>query len=83
MIKAIPLLFIAIVMTLASEVSADELQFTVRPILTLDIATKVADACEARQIRDKRPPVSITIFDRGANLVLFHHISGRRADYHW
>lgn len=43
-----------------------------RPLLTLEMAVRMADACEARQRRagDWRP-VNIAIVDRGADLVLF------------
>ncbi len=41
------------------------------PIMTLEIAKKMADACEAKAIAEGWRPVNIAIFDEGANLKLF------------
>ena len=46
-----------------------------RPVLTLATAQRMAKACEARQLSQKRPPVSIAIYDQGANLLLFHRMT--------
>ena len=46
------------------------------PILTLEIAHKIAQACETRQIKNSKPPVNIAVFDQGANLILFHRMTG-------
>ena len=45
------------------------------PILTLEIAQKIAHACETRQVKNNKPPVNIAIFDQGANLILFHRMT--------
>lgn len=42
-----------------------------KPILTLDIAKAMADACEAMAVAEGWRPVNIAIFDDGANLKLF------------
>lgn len=42
-----------------------------RPLLTLDMAKKMASACEAMQKEQKFPKINIAIVDRGADLVLF------------
>ncbi|MCP4381650.1 MAG: heme-binding protein [Hyphomicrobiales bacterium] len=42
-----------------------------RPFLTLDMAKKMADACEAYQAANDLPKFNIAIVDRGADLVLF------------
>ena len=47
-----------------------------KPELTLEIAQHMAQACQARQIRDKKTPVSIAIYDRGARLILFYRMTG-------
>ena len=43
----------------------------VRPLMTLDLAKKMADACEAAQASAGWPKVNIAVVDRGADLVLF------------
>jgi glc operon protein GlcG len=43
----------------------------VRPLMTLDMAKKMADACEAAQAAAGWPKVNVAIVDRGADLVLF------------
>ncbi len=42
-----------------------------KPILTLDMAKKIADACEAKAIAEGWRPVNIAVFDDGGNLKLF------------
>jgi uncharacterized protein GlcG (DUF336 family) len=42
-----------------------------KPILTLDMAKAMADACEALAISEGWRPVNIAIFDDGGNLKLF------------
>ena len=69
-------LIISVVISLPTGLLAAESVLTVRPILTLDIAKRIAAACEARQIKERRPPVTIAIFDQGANMVLFHRMAG-------
>ena len=43
----------------------------VRPFMTLDMAKKMADACEAYQEEQNLPKFNIAVVDRGADLVLF------------
>jgi glc operon protein GlcG len=43
----------------------------VRPFMTLDMAKKMADACEAYQEEHNLPKLNIAVVDRGADLVLF------------
>ena len=43
----------------------------VRPLMTLDMAKKMADACEAEQAKQSWPKLNIAVVDRGADLVLF------------
>ncbi len=40
-------------------------------MMTLDMAKKMADACEAAQAEQKLPKFNIAVVDRGADLVLF------------
>ena len=42
-----------------------------KPIMTLEIAKKIADGCEAKAIAEGWRPINIAIFDAGANLKLF------------
>jgi uncharacterized protein GlcG (DUF336 family) len=42
-----------------------------KPILTLDMAKTMADACEAMAVAEGWRPVNIAIFDDGGNLKLF------------
>jgi uncharacterized protein GlcG (DUF336 family) len=42
-----------------------------KPVLTLEIAQKMADACEAAQAKGGWRPVNIAIVDDGGNLKLF------------
>lgn len=55
------------VFLIGSHASAQE----ARPLLTLDMAKKMADACEAAQKELGLPKINIAIVDRGADLVLF------------
>jgi len=73
----IQLLFFFIVTIFVSmESKPSELTLQLRPTLTLEIAQKIAQACELKQGENKRVPVTIAIFDGGANLVLFHRMTG-------
>ena len=42
-----------------------------KPILTLDMAKTMADACEAKAVAEGWRPINIAIFDDGGNLKLF------------
>jgi len=42
-----------------------------KPILTLDMAKKMADACEALRAKEGWRPINIAIYDDGGNLKLF------------
>lgn len=42
-----------------------------RPMLSLDLAKKMADACEAKAKNEGWNPVNIAIYDAGGNLKLF------------
>lgn len=42
-----------------------------RPFMTLDMAKRMADACEAYQAENELPKLNIAIVDRGADLVVF------------
>ena len=70
-----PLIFI-VILTLLNLKAVAEPALVVRPMLTLDVAQEIARVCQARQISNQRPPVTIAIFDQGANLVLFHRMTG-------
>ena len=65
-------LFLVAAITLSGTVVSAELALKARPTLTLEIAR----VCETRQIKNKSAPVNITIFDQGANLILFHCMTG-------
>jgi len=43
----------------------------VRPMMTLDMAKRMADACEAAQAAAGWPKINVAVVDRGADLVLF------------
>lgn len=58
---------LTVVMFAASPALAQE----VRPLMTLDMAKKMADACEAAQAREGWPKINIAVVDRGADLILF------------
>jgi len=47
-----------------------------RPILTVDMALDMADACEAKAIEEGWRPVNIAIFDNGGNLKHFKRMDG-------
>lgn len=42
-----------------------------KPVLTLDIANKMADACEAAQAKNGWRPINVAIVDDGGHLKLF------------
>lgn len=44
-----------------------------KPVLTLDMAKKMADACEAARAKEGWRPINIAIYDGGGNLMLFRH----------
>ena len=58
---------IAVTMFGALSASAGEM----RPLMTLDMAKKMVDGCEAAQVAQGLPKINIAIVDRGADLVLF------------
>lgn len=66
--------FIAI--TLSASAFSAEPSLKMMPSLTLEIAKEIAGACEARQLTNNRSPVTIAIYDQGANLILFHRMTG-------
>lgn len=45
-----------------------------QPVLSLAIAQLMARACQEKQRQQKKPAVSIAIYDQGANLLLFHRM---------
>ena len=47
-----------------------------KPYLTLDMAKKMADACEAKAIAEGWRKINIAIFDDGGNLKLFRRQDG-------
>jgi uncharacterized protein GlcG (DUF336 family) len=51
--------------------SAEAKALDQKPVLTLDIAKKMADGCEAAQAKNGWPTVNIAIVDDGGNLKLF------------
>ena len=57
-----------ILLMISSNTFSAEPTLTVKPVLTLEVAKVIARECEARQIEIKHPPVSIAIFDQGANI---------------
>jgi uncharacterized protein GlcG (DUF336 family) len=66
----------ALAVTLVGSTSVDAGE--VRPFMTLEMAKKMADACEAYQEEQNLPKFNIAVVDRGADLVLF-----RRQDDAW
>jgi len=52
-------------------IAADAFALDQKPVLTLEIANKMADACEAAQKKAGYRPVNIAIVDDGGNLKLF------------
>jgi glc operon protein GlcG len=59
----------AVAATLAA--ASPSLSGETRPFMTLDMAKKMADACEAYQAENDLPKFNIAVVDRGADLVLF------------
>ncbi|MDP6350819.1 MAG: heme-binding protein [Alphaproteobacteria bacterium] len=56
----------------ALTVSAGAQALDTKPMLTLDMAKKIADACEALQVaKGDWRPINIAIYDDGGNLKLF------------
>ena len=47
-----------------------------KPYLTLEMATKMADACEAKANAEEWRKVNIAIYDDGGNLKLFRRQDG-------
>jgi uncharacterized protein GlcG (DUF336 family) len=47
-----------------------------KPSITLDIAKKMADACEAKHAQTDWRPLNIAIIDDGADLILFRRQDG-------
>jgi len=69
-IAKLPLsLFILLLLSTADCFSAEALQF--KPVMTLAMANKMADACEQKAKSENWNPVNIAIFDQGGNLQLF------------
>lgn len=52
-------------------IAVDALALDQKPVLTLELANKMADACEAAQKKAGWRPVNIAIVDDGGNLKLF------------
>ena len=69
-------IFLVAAITFSEIASPDDPKLFFRPVLTLEIAKAIAEACESRQIKQKKPPVSIAIYDQGVDLVLFHRMAG-------
>ena len=65
-----------VVISVSTHTFSAELALKLRPVLTLEIAQEIARVCEAKQINTNSAPVSIAIFDQGANLILFHRMTG-------
>lgn len=51
--------------------TADKKEMPKKPMLTLEMANKMADACEAARAKEGWRPLNIAIFDDGGNLKLF------------
>ncbi len=64
--------FAAVVLT--SLAAAPVTALETRPILTLEMAKTMADACEAKAIAEGWRPVNIAIFDQGADLKYFRRM---------
>lgn len=47
-----------------------------KPVLSLDIAERMAAACAEYQVENDLPPLNIAVMDDGANLKLFHRQDG-------
>ena len=47
-----------------------------KPVINLDVAKKMADACESERAKNKWNPINIAIVDSGADLVLFRRQDG-------
>lgn len=73
-VKWVSVLFVSFVSLSANASTKPTL--LLQPTLTLEIANEIAQACEARQKANKKPPVNIAIYDQGANLILFHRMTG-------
>ena len=47
-----------------------------KPVINLDVAKKMADACESYRAKENWNPINIAIVDSGADLVLFRRQDG-------
>ena len=65
------LLFILFWLLFALNLSADKHTLELKPIINLEIAKTMADACENHQKTNNYNPVNIAIVDDGGDLVLF------------
>ncbi len=65
------LLTLAVAVVIASALSNRAEAVEQKPVLTLEMAKAMADACEAAQAEAGWRPLNIAIYDDGANLKLF------------
>lgn len=69
--RAKALIVAAVAAALAAGYAAPARALERKPVLTLEMAKRMADACEAAQKHAGWRPVNIAIFDDGGNLKLF------------
>lgn len=64
------MLFVAgvVAVGMAAGAAAQEM----KPVLTLDMAKKIAEACEAKAAAEGWRPINIAVYDDGGNLKVFH-----------
>jgi len=65
------ILLILIILNLYSILSANDPSIKMQPVINLEIAKIMADACESHQKKTGYRPVNIAIVDAGGDLVLF------------
>ena len=68
-------LLILIIFNLNSILSANDPSIKMEPVINLEIAKIMADACEKDQKQNGYRPVNIAIVDKGGDLVLFRRQS--------
>jgi uncharacterized protein GlcG (DUF336 family) len=72
--KFFKLVFITLFLTLNINNSAFSLEL--KPVISLDVAKQMADACESKRAEKNWNPINIAIVDSGADLVLFRRQDG-------
>ena len=65
--------FYLLILALCSAITIAKVAYSLemRPVISLELAKKMADACEAKKATKDWNPINIAIVDSGADLILF------------